>query len=88
MSKRGDIEYLIDIREAMGRIEIYIKKIDYKLVWETIKKRIPSADLQRGEKIGNMISDIKDGVDRAYENNMRMINLALIIYSYVKMMKK
>jgi uncharacterized protein with HEPN domain len=41
MSKRGDIEYLIDIREAMGRIEIYIKKIDYKLVWETIKKRIP-----------------------------------------------
>jgi uncharacterized protein with HEPN domain len=44
MSKRGDIEYLIDIREAMGRIEIYIKKIDYKLVWETVKKEYPKSN--------------------------------------------
>ncbi|MFQ6617775.1 MAG: hypothetical protein ACE5QV_03715 [Fidelibacterota bacterium] len=27
---RGDIEFLNDVKEAIGRIELYIEKIDYE----------------------------------------------------------
>lgn len=29
MSKRGDLEFLIDIREATRRIELYTEQMDY-----------------------------------------------------------
>jgi hypothetical protein len=56
-----------------------------KIKFNIIKNRIPKEELERIEKIKQKVSDIKKGVDRAYENNMRMVQLAVILYSYIKM---
>lgn len=39
MSKRGDIEFLSDIKEASKRIELYIEKMSYKEFLKDIKSQ-------------------------------------------------
>lgn len=56
-----------------------------KIKFSIIKNRIPKEELERAEKIKQKILEIKKGVDRAYDNNMRMIHMAVILYSYIKM---
>ncbi len=64
MSKRGDIEYLIDIREAMGRIEIYIKKIDYKHFLQDMKTQ--DAVVRNLEIIGEAAKNISENLRKKY----------------------
>ncbi|MBU0470935.1 MAG: hypothetical protein ABIG52_01255 [Nanoarchaeota archaeon] len=58
---------------------------EYKKVsFEMIKKRIPWAELQEVAEVEKNVRQIKKGIDAAYEANMRMVNFAVILYSYVK----
>ncbi len=61
-------------------LEEEYKKVDFN----TIKRRIPPEELQRVEAIEQNILKIKKGVDTAYNANMRLVNLAVVLYSYVK----
>lgn len=61
-------------------LEEEYKKVDFA----AIKRRVSSEELQRVEAIEQNILKIKKGVDAAYNANMRMVNLSVILYSYVK----
>lgn len=62
MSKRGDIEFLSDIQEAIRRIGIYTKGIDYGNFLEDIKTQ--DAVIRNVEIIGeaakNISNDFRD----------------------------
>ncbi|HLD80347.1 MAG TPA: hypothetical protein VJA18_07360, partial [Candidatus Nanoarchaeia archaeon] len=55
-----------------------------KVDFSTIKRRVPSEELKRVEEIEQNILKIKKAADTAYNANMRMVNLSVILYSYVK----
>ncbi len=62
MSKRGDNEFLSDIHEAIRRIEIYTKGIDYENFLEDIKTQdsvIRNLEII-GEAVKNISDDFKD----------------------------
>jgi hypothetical protein len=61
-------------------LEEEIKKQNF----DNIKERIPFVELERVTNITQKLLEIKKGVERAYENNMRMVNLAVLLYSYIK----
>ncbi len=58
MSKRGDIEFLSDIQEAIRRIGIYTKGIDYENFLEDIKTQ--DAVIRNLEIIGEAAKNISD----------------------------
>ena len=61
MSKRGDIEFLSDIKEAIKRIEEYTEKIDYdKFLKDKKTQDAVVRNLQIiGEAVKNIASDFK-----------------------------
>lgn len=61
-------------------LEEEYKKVDVN----TIKRRVPAEELQRVDAIEQNILKIKKGIDTAYNANMRMVNLSVVLYSYVK----
>jgi Txe/YoeB family toxin of Txe-Axe toxin-antitoxin module len=64
-------------------LEEHLKKQDF----EEISRRIAKEDIEKTRSIISKMQEIKKGVDRAYDINMRMINLAVILYSYVKWLR-
>ena len=62
MSKRGNIEFLSDIKEAIRRIEVYIEKMNYEKFLQDIKTQ--DAVVRNLEIIGeaakNISSDFKE----------------------------
>ncbi|MEK6940223.1 MAG: hypothetical protein AABX31_05850, partial [Nanoarchaeota archaeon] len=61
-------------------LEEEYKKVDFS----AIKRRLPAENLQRVEEVEQNVLKIKRGIDAAYNANMRMVNLSVILYSYVK----
>jgi hypothetical protein len=61
-------------------LEEEIKKQDFF----RIASRIPADKLDKHKKIRESLQRIRIGIDRAYDLNMRMINLAVILYAYIK----
>lgn len=85
------IEHLRALAESLGKgflfhvtLEEELKKEDFS----EIKSRIPSEAVQAVDDIKKKIEEIKRGVDRAYDLNMRMVNWALLLYCYVKFLHK
>ncbi|NJD77511.1 MAG: DUF86 domain-containing protein [Candidatus Methanoperedens sp.] len=58
MSKRGDIEFLNDVHEAIRRIELYTQDIDYEDFLEDIKAQ--DAVIRNLEIIGEAAKNITD----------------------------
>ncbi len=58
MSKRGDIEFLNDINEAIRRVELYTQGVDYKNFLEDIKTQ--DAVVRNLEIIGEAAKNISD----------------------------
>ena len=86
----GELKKARAINESMANgyffhftLEDEIKKRNFA----SIKERIPAEKLSQYDEIAKKIGDIKNGVERAHEHNMRMVNLALLLYSYVKMLR-
>lgn len=61
-------------------LEDEIKKADF----EAIKPRIPAALLDESGRIAADIAMIRDGVNRAYDINMRMISQSIVLFSFIK----
>ncbi|MBI2662896.1 hypothetical protein HYX11_05565 [Candidatus Woesearchaeota archaeon] len=55
-----------------------------KASFADIKSRISEDRLKEVEEIYRDILEIQKGINVAYEANMRMVNLALVMYAYVK----
>lgn len=64
MSKRGDKELLNDIKEAISRIEFYIKNINYDKFLEDIKTQ--DAVVRNLEIIGEAAKNISTGFKNEY----------------------
>jgi hypothetical protein len=86
----GELKKARALNESMSNgyffhvtLEEEIKKKNFA----AIKERIPADKLRQYEEIAKKIGDIKNGVERAHEHNMKMVNLALLLYSHVKMLR-
>lgn len=66
MSKRGDFEILSDIKEAIRRIEVYIKNIDYSKFLKNIKTQ--DAVVRNLEIIGEAAKNLSDNVKKDCPN--------------------
>ncbi len=64
MSKRGDIEFLSDIKEAIRRIEFYMGKINYKGFLKDIKTQ--DAVVRNLEIIGEATKTISENLRKKY----------------------
>ncbi len=87
MVHEGPVAQINGLAESMEKgfffhvsLEEEYKKVDFA----AIKKRIPLQDLEKVAEIESHVKQIKKGIDAAYGANMRMVNLAVILYSYVK----
>ncbi|MBW3017472.1 hypothetical protein KY316_03790, partial [Candidatus Woesearchaeota archaeon] len=58
-----------------------------KLKFASIRERIPASQLKQYDDIAVKINSIKTGIERAHEHNMLMVNLAVLLYSYIKMLR-
>ena len=63
-------------------LEDELKKLDFQVR----RMKIPDAKLRVADEIRNSVRQVKAGVDAAYDVNLRMMNWALVVYSYIKMM--
>ncbi len=59
-----------------------------KASFEAIKNRIPPEKLQEVNEQHQHIKIIRKGVERAYESNKRLVNLAVVMYSYIRWAQK
>ena len=64
MSKRGSLELLNDIKEAIRRIEVYIKEISYEEFLKDIKTQ--DAVVRNLEIIGEATKNISDDLKKDY----------------------
>jgi hypothetical protein len=55
-----------------------------KLSFEQIRHRIPGSRIEEVEKIKRNVVAINNGVQKAYDFNKRMVDLAVYLYSYIK----
>ena len=66
MSKRGDIEFLLDIKEGIKRIESYVDKVDYDKFLKNIKTQ--DAIIRNLEIIGEAIKNISEKLKEKYKD--------------------
>jgi hypothetical protein len=85
----GDAEKarLADLHESMGKgffFHVTLEEELKKLKFDAIQGRIPKDKLQKVESIAKNVAEIKKGVDRSYEINMRMVQWSVLLYTYIK----
>jgi len=85
------LEHIKSLGESMERgfflhlnIEDELKKTNFRV----IKSRLEQKDSLIIDEIEKNINDIKKGIETAYNHNMRMIKLALIFYSYIRISRE
>jgi len=83
----GPVAQITGLDEGMTKgfffhisLEDDLKKIEYN----TLRSKLPSEKVQQVELLRENIALIRKGLERAYQANMRMVNTALVLYSYVK----
>lgn len=64
-------------------LEEYLGKQDFA----AISKKIPAEQLEKAEQVKEKILGIKKGVEAAYAHNMKMINMSIVLYSFMKWLK-
>ncbi len=83
----GQVATASGLQEGMEKgffFHVTLEETSKKLEYETIRRRIPSEELRVVGEIERNIELIKEAVDISYKANMRIVNLAVILYSYVK----
>ena len=84
----GRVSDLQGLNEGMMRGYLFHFTLEEelkKLSFDEVKLRIPAENFAEVEKIHKYIKIIKKGIDQAYERNMQMVNWAITLYAYVKM---
>ncbi|MDP3734473.1 MAG: hypothetical protein Q8R37_04540 [Nanoarchaeota archaeon] len=83
----GPVAQINGLAESMEKgffFHISLEEEYNKISFDTLKSRIPPAELEKFTVIEQNIKLIKKAVDAAYQANMRQVNLAVVLYSYVK----
>jgi len=87
MINEGKLARVKDLHDSLGNgflfhitVKEHLDKIDFSI----IKARISKDDLEPAEEVAKDIFRIKNGVQASYDFNMNMVNLSVIIYSYIK----
>ncbi|HLC62841.1 MAG TPA: hypothetical protein VJJ21_00815 [Candidatus Nanoarchaeia archaeon] len=84
------VEHINDLKTILPQgflfkitIEEEINKIDFNV----IRRRISRGNLDNSDRVWSRILEIKKGVDKAYQINMKMVEWVVMLYSYVKFLK-
>ncbi len=83
----GQVSEMNALMESLNKGFLFHYTLEEELrkeSFDNIKHRLPPAKVQEIEQIKKNIEEIKRGVERAYQCNMRMVNTALVMYAYVK----
>ncbi len=83
----GEVAAVDGLIESLDRGFLFHYSLEEELKkasFADIRRRLPAQHLEEAEKIRQNMLIIKRGVDRAQQVNMRMINLAIVLYAYVK----
>lgn len=86
----AEVEHMKRLRDMISKGFLFYIKMEEelnKMNFNSIKKRIPLDKLQNSDSLGDKVSEIKKGVDQAYQINMNMIGWAVLLYSYVKFLR-
>jgi len=85
----AQVSHITGLQESMQKgfffhytLEEELKKVGL----DTIRLRIPKQQMEEVEEIARNITLIKRSIDKAYGINLRMIGMALVLYTYVKML--
>jgi hypothetical protein len=84
----GEVEKIRSLHESMTKgflIHISLEEEIKKKTYDQIKARIPEEKLKQLDAITESLGHIEKGIQRAYDNNLRMIDLAVLMYSYIKL---
>ncbi|MBI5389365.1 hypothetical protein HZB01_03230 [Candidatus Woesearchaeota archaeon] len=65
------------------KMDEYLLKKDFSMR----SRRIPTMELDRIAQLNNKMMEIKRGVERAYDGNMRMIQMAILLFTYIEWLK-
>ncbi len=87
----GEVQAITGLYEGMKKGYLFHVSLDEelkKLDFSIIKNKLSAEDLQKSELLTTKIEEIKRGIVRAYEHNMRMIEVAIILYSYIRIVKE
>ena len=85
----GKFARIKDLDESLTNgffFHVTVKEHLDRLSFDAIKERIKNEELEPVESITSDISNIKKGVQTAYDSNMKMVNLIVILYSYIKVL--
>jgi len=55
-----------------------------KTPFSTIRNRIPKSELEAADLILQKVEEIKKGIETTYNLNMKMINMSIFLYTYLK----
>lgn len=83
----GPVAQINGLAESMEKgffFHVSLEEEYNKISFDTLKGRIPAVELEAVTAIERNIKLIKKAVDTAYQSNMRQVNLAVVLYSYVK----
>jgi hypothetical protein len=64
-------------------LEEHIKRLDIK----EIKCRIPPHEVDKVDEVARKVNVIKKGVEIAYQNNMKVVEMSILILAYVMGLK-
>jgi hypothetical protein len=84
----ANIEHIEALNSSMENgflFHILLEEEIHKVKFSIIRNRIPKDELAIVESLKQKIATIKDGIDRAYAHNLRIVQLAVILYSYIRL---
>ena len=85
----GKLARIKDLDESLANgffFHVTVKEHLDKLSFDEIKKRLKNDELDPVESITSDISEIKKGVQATYDLNMKLVNLIVLLYSYIKVL--
>lgn len=83
----AQLNHIRDLSESLAKGYLFHFSLEDELKkrsFDSLKVEIPAERIQEAEKIEQNILAIKRGVERAYSLNWNVINIAVMLYSYIK----
>ena len=83
----AQLNHIADLMESLNKGYLFHFSLEDELKkrsFESLKSSLPIARVQEAEGIAMNVLLIKKGVERAYNFNWSIINMSVIIYSFIK----
>ncbi len=81
------LSHAVGLKESMEKGFLFHSTLEEelkRLPFSVIQRRLPYEKIVEAAWLAENISVVSKGVERAYEINMRLVNLAVVWYAYVK----